>query len=75
MVGCAPTGAGKTMSFWIPLLMALEDGHDKMTVVVTPLNLLGKQNVKVLEEGGLTAIAVSKDNASRDTFNVSILKS
>jgi superfamily II DNA helicase RecQ len=63
------------MSFWIPLLMALEDGHDKMTVVVTPLNLLGKQNVKVLEEGGLTAIAVSKDNASRDTFDVSILKS
>src|SRR6266498_3867334 len=68
VVGCAPTGAGKTMSFWIPLLMALEDGHDRMTVVVTPLNLLGKQNVKVLEEGGLTAIAVSKDNASRDTF-------
>jgi len=33
--------------------MALEDGQDKMPVVVTPLNLLGKQNVRVLEEGGL----------------------
>ena len=55
VVGCAPTGAGKTMSFWIPLLMALEDGHDKMTIVATPLNLLGKQNVQVLEEGGLAA--------------------
>jgi len=53
VVGCAPTGAGKTMSFWIPLLMALEDGQDKISVVVTPLNLLGKQNVRVLEEGGL----------------------
>jgi len=41
--------------------MALEDGQDKMSVVVvTPLNLLGKQNVRVLEEGGLAAIAVSK---------------
>jgi ATP-dependent DNA helicase RecQ len=72
VVECAPTGAGKTMSFWIPLLMALEDGHDRMSVVVTPLNLLGKQNAKVLDEGGLAAIAVSKDNASRETFNVSL---
>ncbi|KAF8155084.1 hypothetical protein BJ912DRAFT_1013672, partial [Pholiota molesta] len=46
VIGCAPTGAGKTLSFWIPLLMALEDGKDKMSIVVTPLNLLGKQNVE-----------------------------
>ena len=26
VIGIAPTGAGKTLSFWIPLLMALEDG-------------------------------------------------
>ena len=44
VIGCAPTGAGKTLSFWIPLLMALEEGRDAMTIVVTPLNLLGKQN-------------------------------
>jgi superfamily II DNA/RNA helicase len=25
VIGCAATGAGKTLSFWIPLLMALED--------------------------------------------------
>ena len=25
VVGCAPIGAGKTLSFWIPLLMAQED--------------------------------------------------
>ena len=42
VIGCAPTGAGKTLSFWIPLLMALKEGEDKMTFVVTPLNLLGK---------------------------------
>jgi superfamily II DNA/RNA helicase len=71
VIGCAPTGAGKTMSFWIPLLMALEDGEDKMSIVVTPLNLLGKQNVKVLEEAGLPAISVSKENADTETFQVS----
>jgi hypothetical protein len=51
--------------------MALEDGEDKMSIVVTPLNLLGKQNVQVLKEAGLSAIAVSKDNANSQTFQVS----
>ncbi|KAF8168693.1 P-loop containing nucleoside triphosphate hydrolase protein [Pholiota molesta] len=68
VIGCAPTGAGKTLSFWIPLLMALEDGQDKMSIVVTPLNLLGKQNVDVLQQANLPAIAVSKENVSTDTF-------
>jgi superfamily II DNA/RNA helicase len=55
VIGCAPTGAGKTLSFWIPLLMAQEDGKDRMSFVITPLNLLGKQNVKDLEAAGLPA--------------------
>jgi superfamily II DNA helicase RecQ len=70
VIGCAATGAGKTLSFWIPLLMALEDGLDKMTMVVTPLNLLGKQNVRALESAGLRAVAVSRDNANPETFKV-----
>jgi reverse gyrase len=37
VVACAPTGAGKTLTFWIPILMALEEGEDKMSIVVTPL--------------------------------------
>jgi len=72
VVSCAPTGAGKTLSFWIPLLMAQEDGKDKMSFVVMPLNLLGKQNVKVLEEAGLSAVAVSKETANQKTFKVRI---
>ena len=71
VIACAATGAGKTLSFWIPLLMALEDGRDRMSIVVTPLNLLGKQNVKDLEKAGLTAIAVSGENVNADTFMVS----
>jgi hypothetical protein len=34
-----------------------------MTIVVTPLNLLGKQNIEMLENAGLSAVAVSSNNA------------
>ena len=70
VVACAPTGAGKTLSFWIPLLMALEEGQDKMSIVVTPLNLLGQQNKTSLDKAGLPAIAVNKDNANSETWKV-----
>ncbi|KAF8995086.1 hypothetical protein BDQ17DRAFT_1251068 [Cyathus striatus] len=72
VVGCAPTGAGKTLSFWIPLLMALEEGHNKMSIVVTPLNLLGKQNVEMLEKAGISAISITKKNANSSTFKAGI---
>ena len=70
VVGCAPTGAGKTLSFWIPLLMALADRKDKMIFLVTPLNVLGKQNKKDLGRAGLSAIAISAENTNKETFNV-----
>ena len=70
VVACAPTGAGKTLSFWIPLLMALKDGLDPMLIVVTPLNLLGKQNVDSLAKMNLPAVAVEGQNASAETFRV-----
>ena len=40
VVVCAATGFGKTLTFWIPILMALEEGRNKVSIVVTPLNLL-----------------------------------
>jgi len=62
----------KLFSFWIPLLMALEDRLDKMMIVVTPLNLLGKQNIQhlMLENTGLSAVVISRDNANPETFKV-----
>ena len=72
VVTCAATGAGKTLSFWIALLMAMEDGDNKMIFVVTPLNLLGKQNVDSLSQAGLRAIAVSSENANATVYKVSI---
>lgn len=70
VVGVAATGAGKTLSFWILLLMALKEGQDKMIVVVTPLNLLGKQTETQLNEAGLPSIAVSKFNNIPSTYKV-----
>ncbi|KAF9488943.1 P-loop containing nucleoside triphosphate hydrolase protein [Pleurotus eryngii] len=53
VVACAPTGAGKTLSFWLPLLMAQEEGLKRITIVVTPLNPLGKQNAEELGKAGI----------------------
>ncbi|KAK7680591.1 hypothetical protein QCA50_016373 [Cerrena zonata] len=68
VVGISATGTGKTLSFWMPLIMALEDGKDKMTIVITPLNILGQQNVADLEAAGIPAIAVSADKATPEIF-------
>ncbi|KAL4255300.1 P-loop containing nucleoside triphosphate hydrolase [Pleurotus pulmonarius] len=68
VVGVAATGAGKTLSFFAPLVMALEEGQKKVIFIVTPLNLLGQQNSEDLNKVGLTAISVTAENANPDTF-------
>jgi methylmalonyl-CoA mutase cobalamin-binding subunit len=50
--------------------MVLADGEDKMEVIVTPLNLLGKQTIRDLATADVNAIAVSKENANEQTFQV-----
>ena len=65
VITCTATGAGNMLSFWIALLMAMEEGKDKMIFVVTPLNLLGKQNVDSLCQ-------ISSENANATVYKVSI---
>jgi len=49
VVACASTGMGKTLTFWMPLLMAIKDSFTNATViVVTPLNYLKTQNANQL---------------------------
>ncbi|KAJ8515415.1 hypothetical protein ONZ45_g7145 [Pleurotus djamor] len=62
VIACAPTGAGKTLSFWIPLLMAKADGLQRMSFVITPLNVLGEQNARELGLAGIRAVAVNGKN-------------
>ena len=70
VVATAATGSGKTLSFWIPILMALEDGKDVTEFIITPLNILGKQQIQDLETAGIKPIAVSKENVNAQTFKV-----
>ena len=73
VIGIAATGSGKTLSFWIPVVMAMEDGRRMITIVVTPLNILGKQNVDELEKAGISAVSVDSDHCGEDIFKVSLL--
>jgi superfamily II DNA/RNA helicase len=64
----AGTGMGKTLTFWMPLLFC-PPGH--IQVVITPLNLLGIQNVQLLEKAGMKAIFIGADTATSENFLVS----
>ena len=61
-------GMGKTLTFWMPLLF-FPAGH--IQVVVTPLNLLGRQNVELLEKAGMKAVFIGADTATSENFLVS----
>ncbi|KAG2148115.1 P-loop containing nucleoside triphosphate hydrolase protein [Suillus clintonianus] len=63
IVCIAGTSLGKTMSFWLPLL--LKKG---LQIIVTPLNQLGKQNVDSLAKAGMQSISISAETASWSNF-------
>ncbi|KAF4566198.1 hypothetical protein EYR36_011613 [Pleurotus pulmonarius] len=64
IVSIAGTGMGKTLTFWIPLLF--KPNH--IQIIVTPLNILGQQNVQVLKRAGLNGVFVGADTATPDIF-------
>ena len=64
----AGTGMGKTLCFWLPLLFR----PNGLQIVVTPLNLLGKQNVASLAKAGISAIAINSETATLANFSVSV---
>ncbi|KIJ09295.1 hypothetical protein PAXINDRAFT_17613 [Paxillus involutus ATCC 200175] len=51
MITVAPTGAGKTLTFWIPLLF----NGDGISIIITALNGLGDQNIAELKQLGIPA--------------------
>jgi len=52
VVSIAGTGMGKTLTFWMSLLFR---PHGSVQIIVTPLNILGKQNVATLNKASLFA--------------------
>jgi hypothetical protein len=55
VVTISPTGSGKTLTFWIPLLF----NDDGIIIVITALNILGAQNVIELAKLGLPAVNIT----------------
>lgn len=64
----SPTGSGKTLTFLLPFLFEKEG----ITILVSPLNLLGEQlsNALELEKLGVQAIQLTKEGASPTTIKV-----
>ena len=66
VVRVSGTGSGKTLPFWLPLFFT-----SGVVIVVTALNILGKQNEKSLEKVGIKAIAVSGETPWQQHVKVS----
>ncbi|KAI9437122.1 P-loop containing nucleoside triphosphate hydrolase protein [Lactarius psammicola] len=64
LVTLAPTGSGKTLTFWIPLLF----NGDGITIVITPLIVLGEKNVKELSDVSIAAINLTTTSTSEEAF-------
>jgi superfamily II DNA helicase RecQ len=62
----APTGSGKTLTFWIPLLF----NGNEITIVVTPLIVLGEKNVAELKLVSIPAINLTTSSATDKTYKV-----
>ncbi|KIJ58560.1 hypothetical protein HYDPIDRAFT_178049 [Hydnomerulius pinastri MD-312] len=58
------TGMGKTLGFWMPLLFR----PGGIQIVVTPLNMLGRQNASSLAKAGIRAIAINSETATPANF-------
>ena len=69
VITIAPTGSGKSLTYWMPLLF-IKYG---ITVVVTPLKLLGGQFSKMLQDNGVSAVSITAANATNELFEASLL--
>jgi superfamily II DNA helicase RecQ len=54
IISIVATGSGKTLTFWMPLLFRLYG----IQIIITPLNILGKQNVDAHAALGIKGIAL-----------------
>ena len=66
VITIAPTGSGKSLTCWMPLLY-IKHG---ITVVVSPLKLLGTQFVEMLGDNGISAVSIMAANATNELFEV-----
>ena len=67
-VTISPTGSGKTLTFWIPLLF----NNGGIIIIVTALNILGDKNVAELEKLDISATNITGDSATDELFKVQL---
>jgi len=65
----ASTGFGKTLTFMMPLIF----DTDGVIIVIIALNVLGTQNIKVLESVGIDGIAINGTTNMVVNFQVWLL--
>lgn len=77
IVSTAATGAGKTATFFLPML------YSKLaTIIVTPLKLLGEQHAQEAIKLGFKAVSVMRENftpvlqkvSSGEQHNISLMR-
>ena len=68
VITIAKTGSGKSMTYWMPVLF-IKYG---ISIIVTPLKLLGSQFAQMLEDNHISAISITGANAANELFEVSL---
>src|SRR5882762_10775544 len=68
VITIAKTGSGKSMTYWMPVLF-IKYG---ISIIVTPLKLLGSQFSQMLEENHINAISIMAANATNELFEVNL---
>ena len=69
IISISPTGSGKTLTFWLPLIFS----STSIIIIITALNVLGDQFVAQLQEVSFPAVAVTATNDNDITFSVSVI--
>ena len=68
MITIAKTGSGKFMTYWMPVFF-IKYG---ISIIVTPLKLLGSQFAQMLEDNGISTISIMVVNATNELFDVNL---
>ena len=66
VITIAPTGLGKLLTYWMPLLY-IKHG---IVVGVTPLKQLGAQFTEMLQDRGINSVSITASNATNELFEV-----
>lgn len=66
VLGTAPTGGGKTATIIIPIIM----NPKRITLIVSPLNLLTDQTNLVLKKAGVESVALTSETSNQLVLKV-----